>query len=215
MHWSIHVHNHHWVGRPNFSIHVNWPKSCRLYGNLWYFQIVLKGRLTMQVHLLLFPLLLLPMASASCFGRDAHFKKKAPVVVQPNRADPTKVWSFMVTMIMMKWWRLWWWRWWWWGTLMIIHITYFYFQILVSWEQAIERPQCVDRWMILLTRPLVHQCIHHHIHHDHWNQHDYHWSWSGTGCEFGQKELKWHSVDDILSMRLTLLKSRLWWQWWW
>jgi len=61
----------------------------------------------------LLPLLLLPMASvsASCFGRDAHFKKaKAPVVVQPNRADPTK--------------------------------------ILVSWEQAIERPQCVDRYWV-------------------------------------------------------------------
>jgi len=59
------------------------------------------------------PLLLLPMTSVSgsCFGRDAHFKKaKAPVVVQPNRADPTK--------------------------------------ILVSWEQAIERPQCVDRYWV-------------------------------------------------------------------
>jgi len=64
----------------------------------------------MQVHCLLLPLLLLPMASASCFGRDAHFKKKAPVVVQPNRADPTK--------------------------------------ILVSWEQSIERPQCVDRYWV-------------------------------------------------------------------
>lgn len=61
--------------------------------------------------LLLSSLLLLPLASASCFGRDAHFKKtKAPVVVQPNRADPTK--------------------------------------ILVSWDQAIERPQCVDRYWV-------------------------------------------------------------------
>jgi len=57
-------------------------------------------------------LLLLPMqASASCFGRDAHFKPaKAPVVLQPNRADPTK--------------------------------------ILVSWDQAVERPQCVDRYWV-------------------------------------------------------------------
>jgi len=56
-------------------------------------------------------LFLLPLTSASCFGRDAHFKKsKAPIIVQPNRADPTK--------------------------------------ILVSWDQAIERPQCVDRYWV-------------------------------------------------------------------
>ena len=42
-------------------------------------------------------LFLLPLTSASCFGRDAHFKKsKAPVIVQPNRADPTKVLFFVV-----------------------------------------------------------------------------------------------------------------------
>ena len=54
------------------------------------------GRETATMRVLL-PLLLLPMASvsASCFGRDAHFKKaKPPVVVQTNRADPTKVWWF-------------------------------------------------------------------------------------------------------------------------
>lgn len=61
--------------------------------------------------LLLAPLLLLPTASASCFGRSAHFKKTvAPVIVQPVKTDNTKV--------------------------------------LVSWDQAIEKPQCVDRYWL-------------------------------------------------------------------
>jgi hypothetical protein len=52
--------------------------------------------------------LLLPGALASCFGRDAHFKKLVAPVVRADRTDPTKV--------------------------------------SVSWELAVERPQCVDRW---------------------------------------------------------------------
>ena len=107
-HWSRHVHHHHRVAsqiqypcelpkieqtfRSDYfeggrRVQEDFPKE--IFPNR-----SLREAATMRV---LLPLLLLPMASvsASCFGRDAHFKKaKAPVVVQPNRADPTKVWWF-------------------------------------------------------------------------------------------------------------------------
>ena len=112
-----------------------WTTKQFLFSNLEegiasFIYIELGGRMEVCFSLLLF---LLPLTSASCFGRDAHFKKsKAPIIVQPNRADPTKV-SFFVFA------DCWYYP--------DDHLDHFWSQILVSWDQAIERPQCVDRWI--------------------------------------------------------------------
>ena len=117
-----------------FPYFCHWTTKQFLFPNLEesiasFIYIELGGRMEVYFSLLLF---LLPLTSASCFGRDAHFKKsKAPVIVQPNRADPTKVSLFVVADF---WYYL------------VDHLDHLCSQILVSWDQAIERPQCVDRW---------------------------------------------------------------------
>ena len=121
---------------PSFRL---WTTEQFLFPNLEesiasFIYIELGGRMEVYFSLLLF---LLPLTSASCFGRDAHFKKsKAPVILQPNRADPTKVLCFVVADF---WYYL------------NDHLDHLCSQILVSWDQAIERPQCVDRSVQFIT----------------------------------------------------------------
>jgi len=58
-----------------------------------------------------FLLLNIGFSEASCFGKDAHFKKTdQPVVTQPSKSDPT--------------------------------------QVLVSWDKIIQRPECVDKYVV-------------------------------------------------------------------
>ena len=168
---------------PSFCL---WTTKQFLFPNLEesiasFIYIELGGRMEVYFSLLLF---LLPLTSASCFGRDAHFKKsKAPVIVQPNRADPTKVSLFLVADF---WYYL------------VDHLDHLCSQILVSWDQAIERPQCVDRCGAHCPLPPSPPSSTPTS------------SSLDTGCVSGRKAQKCHTEVDILSTRPTKPKSRYW-----